>query len=64
MKYIINTDLHIPSYQQLYLQVRKDIISGIYPAGSKLPSKRMIALNCNVSTITVEHAYAILCDEG
>lgn len=64
MKYIIDVNTHIPAYQQLYLQVREDIIKGIYRAGTKLPSKRTIALDSNVSTVTVEHAYALLCDEG
>lgn len=64
MKYMINTNSHTPAYQQLYLQVREDIINGIYPAGSKLPSKRTVAFDSNTSTVTVEHAYALLCDEG
>ena len=64
MKYILDANLHTPAYQQLYLQVREDIINGIYPVGSKLPSKRTLSLDCNTSTVTVEHAYALLCDEG
>ena len=64
MKYIIDTGSHIPAYQQLYARVREDIINGIYPVGSKIPSKRTVALDSNVSTVTVEHAYALLCDEG
>lgn len=64
MKYILDASSHVPAYQQLYLQVREDIINGIYPFGSKLPSKRTIVLDSNTSTITVEHAYALLCDEG
>lgn len=64
MKYILEVNSHTPAYQQLYLQVREDIINGIYPYGSKLPSKRTISLDCNTSTVTVEHAYALLCDEG
>ncbi len=64
MKYIINASSKVPAYQQLYLQVREDIINGIYPVGSKLPSKRTVALDSNTSTVTVEHAYALLCDEG
>lgn len=64
MKYIIDHKSHIPAYQQLYLQVREDIENGFYSAGSKLPSKRTVAFECNISTITVEHAYALLCDEG
>ena len=64
MKYIIDTKAHIPAYQQLYLQVREDIIKGIYPVGSKLPSKRTVALDSKTSTVTVEHAYSLLIDEG
>lgn len=64
MKYIIDTNSRTPAYQQLYLQVREDIIKGIYPVGSKLPSKRTIALDSNTSTVTVEHAYSLLIDEG
>ena len=44
--------------------MRDDIINGIYPFNSKLPSKRILSTNSGVSTITVEHAYALLCDEG
>ncbi len=36
----------------------------IYVYGSKLPSKRIMAVEAGVSTITVEHTYALLCDEG
>lgn len=64
MKYTIDENAHKPAYLQLYLQAREDIVKGIYPVGSKLPSKRTLALDCNVSTVTVEHAYALLCDEG
>ena len=53
-----------PAYMQLYLQIRKDIVSGAYNYGAKLPSKRILAEEARVSVITVEHAYAILCDEG
>lgn len=55
---------HAPAYLQLYMQMRSNIIEGIYPFGSKLPSKRILAAEAGVSTVTVEHAYALLCDEG
>ncbi len=64
MKYIVNQKSTSPAYLQLYMQVRDDIIKGIYPLNSKLPSKRVIASDVGVSTITVEHAYALLSDEG
>ncbi len=63
MKYIIDTEKH-PVYLQLYSQLRDDIVNGVYQYNSKLPSKRSLAEETGVSTITVEHAYALLCDEG
>ncbi len=63
MKYIIDTSKH-PVYLQIYKLIREDIISGVYPYGTKLPSKRLLSEELGVSTVTVEHAYALLCDEG
>ena len=53
-----------PAYLQLYKQLRDDIITGTFKHNSKLPSKRTLAEETNVSTITIEHSYALLCDEG
>ena len=64
MKYITNDKSKEPAYIQLYTQIRDDIIKGIYPFNSKLPSKRTVALDSGVSIITVEHAYSLLIDEG
>ena len=64
MKYVIDNVTDVPAYLQLYKQVRDDIVKGIYLPGSKLPSKRIIADEIGVSTVTIEHAYALLCDEG
>ncbi|MDY3845571.1 MAG: PLP-dependent aminotransferase family protein [Eubacteriales bacterium] len=63
MKYVINTQEH-PVYLQIYRMIRDDIISGVYPYNTKLPSKRLLADELSVSTVTTEHAYALLCDEG
>ena len=40
------------------------MIQGVFSYGTKLPSKRMLAEETGVSVITVQHAYAILCEEG
>ena len=64
MKYTLSKENKNPAYLQLYKQVRDDIINQIYPYNSKLPSKRLLADELGVSTVTVEHAYALLCDEG
>ncbi len=63
MKYIIDKT-NRPVYLQLYKQIRDDIISENYPYNTKLPSKRGLAEETGVSTITVEHAYDLLRDEG
>lgn len=63
MKYIIDKT-NGSAYLQLYHQLRDDIISGVFGYNSKLPSKRVLSEKAGVSIITVEHAYALLCDEG
>ena len=49
---------------QLYNQLRRDIVSGQLPLGSRLPSKRILAGALGLSLVTVEHAYGLLLDEG
>ena len=51
-------------YEYLYKCIRQDILNGTLTAGTKLPSKRTFAANLNISTITVENAYAQLLAEG
>ena len=63
MKYLIDKEKR-PVYLQLYGLMRDDIVNGIYPYNGKLPSIRALAEETGVSTVTVEHAYALLCDEG
>ena len=64
MKYKIDSNLKKPAYLQLYEEIKKDIINGSIPFGSKLPSKRILSEETGLSVITVEHAYSLLCDEG
>lgn len=51
-------------YEYLYNCIKNDILSGKIKAGEKLPSKRTMAKNHNISVITVENAYAQLLVEG
>ena len=64
MKYFIEKTEDIPAYLQLYKQLREDIVAGVYPYGTKLPSKRLMAAETGISTVTVEHSYTLLCEEG
>ena len=54
----------VPLYEALYRSIRGDILSGALKAGEKLPSKRALAQNLEVSKITVEAAYNQLLAEG
>lgn len=51
-------------YEYLYHCIKEDILSGKIKSGEKLPSKREMAKNHNISVITVENAYAQLIVEG
>ena len=63
MKYVIDKE-NRPVYLQLYNQIREDIINDVLRFDSKLPSIRALAEELGISTVTVEHAYALLSDEG
>ena len=54
----------VPLYEALYRCIRRDILSGTLASGEKLPSKRSLAQNLEVSKITVETAYSQLLEEG
>ena len=53
-----------PAYLRLYDTLRRRIIAGDYPYGTRLPSKRALSEETGLSVVTVEHALALLCDEG
>ncbi len=55
---------NVPLYEALYRAIRDKIISGDLSAGEKLPSKRALSLNMNISVTTIENSYAQLCLEG
>ena len=54
----------LPLYEALYRCIREDILSGTLQPGEKLPSKRALAANLEVSKITVENAYNQLLSES
>ena len=53
-----------PLYQYLCDCIKEDIQKGNLENNEKLPSKRMLASNLGISTITVENAYNQLIAEG
>lgn len=64
MQIAIDKESKTPSYMQIYRTIRSKIIGGAFTFGSRLPSKRTLAEDCGVSVATIEHAYAMLCEEG
>ena len=53
-----------PEYINIYEKLRSDITEGLYPKGTRLPSKRVAADRFGVSVITIQHALELLEDEG
>lgn len=53
-----------PLYRQLYGYIVREIAAGALAAGERLPSKRRLAADLQVSVSTVETAYQMLAAEG
>lgn len=64
LTYELKKSSGVPLYEALYRCIRRDILSGALRPGEKLPSKRALAENLEVSKITVEAAYSQLLSEG
>ncbi len=64
LTYFLDKALNTPLYEQLYIEIKKSIVSGDLKADEKLPSKRKLAQHLKVSVITIENAYLQLIAEG
>lgn len=53
-----------PIYSQLMEQIKLMIVSGIFPAGSKLPPVRELAADASVNPNTMQRALSQLENEG
>ena len=51
-------------YEQLYQNIKRDILAGKLAPDEKLPSKRMLAEHLKLSVVTVKNAYEQLIAEG
>ncbi len=58
------SELKGPLYKSLYSHILQDIQSGKLKSHEKLPSKRSLAQNLGISTISIENAYDQLIGEG
>ena len=64
MKIIIQNLSDIPIYQQIYEQIKEEILSGKIGSGEVLPSIRQLSRDLKVSVITTTRAYADLENDG
>ncbi|AKG35818.1 MULTISPECIES: MocR-like pyridoxine biosynthesis transcription factor PdxR [Paenibacillus] len=60
----LDNNADLPLYMQIYDQLKQEIINGILPEGSRLPSTRHLAQTLEVGRNTVEYAYLQLSSEG
>lgn len=60
----LNKNSSVPLYSQLYARLRKQIESGEYKAGDKLPPERELAEWLQVSRITARQAIDALVESG
>lgn len=53
-----------PVYIQIHNQIKKDIEAGVWSVGDRIPSERELALEFNVSRMTLRQAVQTLVEEG
>lgn len=64
MDIIIRNDSGQPIYEQIYRQIKNQILSGQLAAGQALPSIRALAKDLRISVITTKRAYEELEADG
>lgn len=64
MDIIISNGKNQPIYEQIYMQLKEQIISGSVSEGDALPSIRSLAKDLKISVITTKRAYDELEKEG
>ncbi len=64
MNILINNKSGQPIYEQIYIQIKNQIISGVLKEDEVLPSIRNLAKDLRISVITTKRAYDELEHEG
>lgn len=64
MKILINNSSMIPIYEQVYEEIKNQIVDKIIKPGESLPSVRKLARSLNVSALTIKKSYDRLANEG
>jgi GntR family transcriptional regulator len=61
---MLSRDSSVPLYVQIKEYIRQNILSGVYPPDSRIPSERQLAEQFGVSRLTVKNALDELAQEG
>jgi len=64
MTILIDNKTNTPIYEQIYTQMKQQILSGELPEGTALPSIRGLAKDLRISVITTKRAYEELEKDG
>lgn len=64
MQIIISNSSKEPIYEQIYAQIKKQILTGEFEEGQALPSMRQLAKDLQISVITTKRAYEELEKNG
>lgn len=64
MLFTIDAHSVLPNYQQLILQIKKNIIQGKLKANDQLPSIRSLSKELNVAIVTIKRTYEELEKQG
>ena len=64
MKILIDNSSMVPIYEQVYGQIKNQIIDKTLKPGTRLPSVRKLAGSVDVSALTIKKSYDKLLDEG
>lgn len=60
----IDPDSDLPTYRQVYDQIRRAILAGLLLSGQRVPSVRKLARSLKISRTTVIQSYELLHSEG
>ncbi|MCR4892180.1 MAG: PLP-dependent aminotransferase family protein [Lachnospiraceae bacterium] len=60
----LDDSIKVPIYEQLYKEIKRNILSGAYGPDYRLPAIRTLAQSLNISHNTVNRAYQLLLSEG
>lgn len=60
----LNKTSHETLYEQIYRKIKENILDGHLSSREKLPSKRQLKIDLQVSMTTIENAYTQLLDEN